>query len=52
MKAIICKILSVLIACGGAVLSIIEKNPLMFVGFVLGGVISYELAILIENGKK
>lgn len=52
MKAIVFKILSVLIACGGAVSSIIEKNPLFFFGFMLVGVISYELAVLIEKNNK
>lgn len=52
MKAIICKILSVVIACGGVVLSIMEQEPFILGGFVLGGVISYELAVIMENKNK
>ncbi len=52
MKSIICKVLSVIIACSGIVLSIIDANPLLCIGFLIGGLISYELAIIISKMQK
>lgn len=51
--SIICKILSVIVSIGGLVVSIIEYNsPVMFFCFLLGGLIAFELADIIENTKK
>ena len=52
MKAIICKVLSVLIACGGVAISINGQSPFMLVASLFGGFISYELAVIIEKDKK
>lgn len=52
MKAVILKIITVAVTCGGLVLSIIEQNPLVLCGFLLGGLISYELAVIIGNKTK
>ncbi|MDE6868157.1 MAG: hypothetical protein K2J83_03330 [Clostridia bacterium] len=52
MKGIIFRVLAVLVACGGLVVSIIEKNPLMCFCFLAGGLISYELAVIISNKDK
>lgn len=52
MKAIVFKVLSVIIACAGIALSIIETEPLIFLGFLAGGIITYELAEIIGNRNK
>jgi hypothetical protein len=52
MKAIIFKVLSVVIACSGMVVSIIEANPIICLGFLIGGLISYELAFIISKIQK
>ena len=52
MKTIIFKILAGVIACAGLVLSIIETEPLILLGFITGGVIIYELAEIIEIWHK
>lgn len=52
MKSVVFKVLSVIIACAGLVLSIIETEPLIFLGFLAGGIITYELAEIIGNRNK
>lgn len=46
------KIIAVLIACGGLVLSIFETQILIFIGCLACGAIIYELAEIIDNKRK
>lgn len=52
MKSVVFKVLSVIVACAGLVLSIIDTEPLIFLGFLAGGIITYELAEIIGNRNK
>ena len=52
MASIICKILSVCIALGGVVISILEQSPIALCGFLIGGLIAIELAEIMSKLKK
>lgn len=53
MKSIVFKALSVIVACAGVLVSIIElHSAALCLGFALGGVIAYELAEIIRGKKQ